>query len=420
MTERPFTSADLELLRRWDTPSICNALEVVVPARRGRGFTLKPFVAADPGLAPICGLARTGQIRAAAPSGRTQAQDKEARLGWYEYVADADLPTVVVIEDLDETPGYGAFWGEVNSAIHKGLGVLGCVTKVTLRMKRVHSGLLEVTPVPAPNLHGMVEEFEERRHHADYLVGWVDGFAGGDALGRGQIHHARYLDPGEDPAPARTLRPETQQLPESILGLIPKSLTWRLMRPFMNDRGTRAVNWAKFSAGRLPLPSNRPYRQGLVGFSFLLDYVPNWKWAYRPHGLIQYQSFIPEENALAAFSEMLSLSQRRGLPPYLGVFKRHRPDRFLLTHAVDGYSLALDYPVRDRAALWALAHDLDEIVLDAGGRFYFAKDSTLTAEHAAAFLGDDTVARFLEIKKRCDPEGLLQTNLFRRVFGALA
>ena len=309
---------------------------------------------------------------------------------------------------------------ELFSAVVGGLGVLGCVTKVTLRMKKVHSGLLEVTPVPAPNLHGMVEEFEERRHHADYLVGWVDGFAGGDALGRGQIHHARYLDPGEDPAPARTLRPETQQLPDSILGLIPKSLTWRLMRPFMNDRGTRAVNWAKFRAGRLPLPSNRPYRQGIVGFSFLLDYVPNWKWAYRPHGLIQYQSFIPAENALGAFSEILSLSQRRGLPPYLGVFKRHRHDRFLLTHGVEGYSLALDYPVRDRAALWALAHDLDSIVLDAGGRFYFAKDSTLTAEHAAAFLGDVTVARFLEIKKRCDPEGLLQTNLFRRVFGVPA
>ena len=61
MTEpRPFTRADLELLRRWDTPTICNALELVAPARRGRGFTLQPFVAADPALPPICGLARTG------------------------------------------------------------------------------------------------------------------------------------------------------------------------------------------------------------------------------------------------------------------------------------------------------------------------------------------------------------------------
>ena len=133
MAERSFEPADLEALRRWDTPTICNALEVVVPARRGRGFTLKPFTAADPALPPICGVARTGRIRAAAPSGRAGGQDKAARLAWYEYVADADLPTVVVLEDLDDTPGTGAFWGEVNSNVHKGLGALGCVTNGSFR-----------------------------------------------------------------------------------------------------------------------------------------------------------------------------------------------------------------------------------------------------------------------------------------------
>ena len=301
-----------------------------------------------------------------------------------------------------------------------GFGVLGCITRVALRMKKIHSGLLEVTPVAVPNLREMVGEFEHRRHEADYLVGWVDGVAGGSGLGRGQIHQARYLAEGEDPVPSRTLRPENQELPDSILGVIPKSITWRLMKPFLTDRGTRLVNWAKVRAGGLPLPSNQPYLQGLVGFSFLLDYVPNWKWAYKPHGLIQYQSFIPADRALDTFTDMLSLAQRRGLPPYLAVFKSHRPDRVLMTHAVEGYSLALDFPVRDRPALWSLAADLDRIVLDAGGRFYFAKDSTLTPEHAAEYLGEDTIARFLDLKKRCDPEGLLQTNLYRRVFAPLA
>jgi regulator of RNase E activity RraA len=133
MTTRPFTAADLEMLRRWDTPTICNALEIVAPHRRGRGFTTTPFTAADPGLPPICGLARTGQIRAAQPSGRTKEKDRAARIGWYEYVAQADLPTIVVIEDLDETPGVGAMWGEVNSNVHKGLRVQGCVTNGSFR-----------------------------------------------------------------------------------------------------------------------------------------------------------------------------------------------------------------------------------------------------------------------------------------------
>ena len=301
-------------------------------------------------------------------------------------------------------------------AVIGGFGVLGCMTRITMQMKRVYSGLIEVTPVAAPSLGAMVEEFDHRRHEADYLVGWVDGMASGKETGRGQIHEARYLSEGEDPYPARSLRAEYQDLSDTILGLIPKSITWRLMKPFLNDRGTRLVNWAKFTSTGLPLPGNQPYLQGLVGFSFLLDYVPKWKWAYKPGGLIQYQSFIPEATADAAFTEILSRSQRAGLPPYLAVFKRHRSDGFLMTHAVDGFSLALDYPVRDRSGLWALALELDRVVLDAGGRFYFAKDSTLTREHAAAYLGDDTVARFLELKKRCDPDGLLETNLFRRLF----
>lgn len=133
MTARPFTPADLEALRAWDTPTICNALEVILPARRGHGFTVRPFQVADVALKPICGLARTGTIRAAHPAGRDRAADRAARLGWYEYVAQAAMPTIVVLQDLDDTPGTGAFWGEVNSNVHKALGAQGCVTNGSFR-----------------------------------------------------------------------------------------------------------------------------------------------------------------------------------------------------------------------------------------------------------------------------------------------
>lgn len=161
MAERPFTRADLDLLRQWDTPTICNALELIVPARRGRGFTLVPMVCADPSLPPICGLARTGQIRAASPSGRTKEEDRAARIGWYEYVAATDLPTVVVIEDLDATPGYGAFWGEVNTAIHKALGVQGCVTSGSFRD-------LDMLATGFQILGGMVNPSHAFVHVVDY------------------------------------------------------------------------------------------------------------------------------------------------------------------------------------------------------------------------------------------------------------
>jgi regulator of RNase E activity RraA len=128
-----FTAEDLERLREWDTPTICNALELVAPDRRAYGFTTRQMVAALPALRPICGLARTGTIRAASPSGRGREADRAARHGWYEYVAAAPLPTVVVLQDLDDPAGIGAFWGEVNSTVHHGLGAQGVVTNGSIR-----------------------------------------------------------------------------------------------------------------------------------------------------------------------------------------------------------------------------------------------------------------------------------------------
>ena len=125
----PFTAEDLETLKQWDTPTICNGLELIVPDRRALGFTTEQMQAADRTLKPIVGLARVGYVRAKeAP--RSSVAD---RMAWYDYVAEADLPTVVVLQDLDATPGYGAWWGEVNSAIHKALGALGCVTNGSFR-----------------------------------------------------------------------------------------------------------------------------------------------------------------------------------------------------------------------------------------------------------------------------------------------
>lgn len=130
----PVDAKLLEHLRAFDTPTVCNALELVAPERRGVGFTSRPFVCAFPSLPPIVGFARTARIRATEPSTEPPAELRARRLGYYTYVAaTAEAPTVVVIEDEDPAPGFGAFWGEVNTAVHKGLGVLGCVTNGSIR-----------------------------------------------------------------------------------------------------------------------------------------------------------------------------------------------------------------------------------------------------------------------------------------------
>jgi FAD/FMN-containing dehydrogenase len=297
-----------------------------------------------------------------------------------------------------------------------GFGMLGCFTSITLKMKHVYSGLLAVEPISVPGLDAMIAVFEERMARADYLVGWVDTHGRGAGLGRGLVHRATHLAPGEDPAPVQTLRVGAQELPDTLLGVVPKSVMWRLMKPFTGAAGVRLVNAAKYHASRRH--SGHAFRQSHAAFAFLLDYVPDWKRAFGPGGLIQYQSFIPAERAAQVFKDQLRLAQERRLVPYLGVFKRHRSDAFLMTHGVDGYSLALEFKVtaRNRARLWALAAEFDPLVIAAGGRFYFAKDSTLTRASREAAMEAERGRAFEALKRECDPEGLLSTDLYRRLF----
>jgi len=305
---------------------------------------------------------------------------------------------------------------ELFYAIISSAGLLGVFTSLTLKLKRLYSGNVRVSAWAVPNLREMLTDLDQFKNEHDYIVGWLDGLAGGNGLGRGQIHGADYLHADEDPQAARTLRLDYQNLPDTFFGFVPKASLWFLMQFFTNNFGTALVNTAKYAQSRF-LEHQKQYIQSLVAFNFLLDYVPGWEKAYGPGGLIQYQSFVPLETANAAWAEMLRLTQRRGLPTSLGVTKRHRPDKFLFTHAVNGYSLAMDFKVTrsNRAKLQQMANEMNEIVLQAGGRFYFAKDSTLTPEAAARYLGPETLQRFAALKAQCDPQERLQTGLYRRV-----
>jgi regulator of RNase E activity RraA len=120
-------------LAQFDTPTLCNALERVAPERRGRGFTREPLVCAAPSLAPIVGYARTARIRASGPSGRDADAERTIDLAYYRYMASPPHPTVCVIQDVDPQPGVGAWWGEVHSHVHQGLGSLGVVTNGSIR-----------------------------------------------------------------------------------------------------------------------------------------------------------------------------------------------------------------------------------------------------------------------------------------------
>jgi regulator of RNase E activity RraA len=128
------TQADLDALSAYDTPMICNALELVRPDRRARGFNRRPLISPLPVPKAVVGYARTATIRAREPQLHSKEEAREIRLKYYAYVAAAPLPGIVVMQDVDGPDrGFGAFWGEVQSNVHKALGCLGVVTDGSVR-----------------------------------------------------------------------------------------------------------------------------------------------------------------------------------------------------------------------------------------------------------------------------------------------
>lgn len=127
-------AALLEKLKGFDTPTICNALEIVAPERRLTGYTIRHLHCPFPDLPPIVGYAKTATIRSTHVNEISGAKAREQRVGYYEYVASSPAPGISVIQDLDGSEvGYGAFWGEVQSTVHKALGLQGVVTDGCIR-----------------------------------------------------------------------------------------------------------------------------------------------------------------------------------------------------------------------------------------------------------------------------------------------
>ena len=125
------SESQFSFLRSIDTPTVCNLIEIGAPERRGAGYTTAHLHCPFPDLPPMVAFAKTVTIRARdAVSGPSYMQK---RMDYLDYVAAEPRPSVVLIQDLDEPPGYGAFWGEVQTNLHKALGCLGTVTNGAIR-----------------------------------------------------------------------------------------------------------------------------------------------------------------------------------------------------------------------------------------------------------------------------------------------
>ncbi|MEZ8130368.1 RraA family protein [Enterovibrio norvegicus] len=122
-----------ELLISVDTPTVCNAIEVAQGKRGFNDFTRGTLQASSPESPAIVGYAKTAMIAALEPS-RLPADDvKKLRMDYYRYMSEVPFPSLAVIEDLDFPDAIGAFWGEINTNVHKGFGLSGVLTNGVMR-----------------------------------------------------------------------------------------------------------------------------------------------------------------------------------------------------------------------------------------------------------------------------------------------
>ena len=123
----------LVLLRSVDTPSVCNAIEVAQGKRGFNDFTRGTMLCSDPGAAAVVGYAVTAKIAALAPPDEDPDVIRARRMAYYKAMAEGPKPSVAVVEDEDFPHCIGAYWGEVNTTIHKGFGMSGTLTNGVMR-----------------------------------------------------------------------------------------------------------------------------------------------------------------------------------------------------------------------------------------------------------------------------------------------
>jgi regulator of RNase E activity RraA len=138
MAHKPLSRKEIEALRAIDTPTICNALEMLDPGFKSHGYTLDPLICCFPKLPPIVGYAKTSTARALIPARRDKKAEDRMNNGYLDYVAAGPGSKIAVVQDLDGNQrGRGALWGEVNTTMHKALGCLGVVTNGSVRDLRM-------------------------------------------------------------------------------------------------------------------------------------------------------------------------------------------------------------------------------------------------------------------------------------------
>src|SRR5215475_8149615 len=289
------------------------------------------------------------------------------------------------------------FWGTVG-----GMGLTGIILRATFQLKRVETSRLVVDTVRTSNIDDTMAYLSSTDEDYDYTVAWTDCLATRGALGRSVITSGNFAPAGE--ARYRNWAKPLEFKPSALVGAPPV-----FPSGLINARTVALLNEAWFRKA----PRRRTGEIQTIGkFFHPLDGISNWNRVYGPAGFRQYQYVVPFDASDVVVRSLERISALRA-PSFVTVLKRFGDaDPGMLSFPMPGWTLALDFPART-PWLSQLCTELDEMVLEADGRLYLAKDSRIPAAlMPRMYPGLDD---FRRVRAGMDPSGLFSSDLSRRL-----
>lgn len=293
------------------------------------------------------------------------------------------------------SPADDLFWATVG-----GMGLTGVVVRATLALHHVETAYFTVDTEQIDNLADlMAAQSVDDEKYAE-TVSWFDAVSTGARFGRGLLMRANHATLDELPPKllARPLRFDAPQL-LTVPDVFPPGLLNRLTGTLFSEV------WYRKS------PTKRGAIQNITQFLHPLDIVGEWNRGYGPRGFLQYQFVVPVERGDVVRSVLERMHATKQVSA-LNVLKRFgEGNRAPLSFPKPGWTLCVDIPVND--GLHALCDELDELVLDAGGRHYLAKESRTTPE--AIRRGYPRLDEWRKVRDAADPTGVFTSDMSRRL-----